>query len=69
MDSTGNDMVTAQKECVHHWMLESPQEALERTGNARYSRGYCKHCGIEEDKFDNVGDYRRFQRLTKRAKK
>ena len=44
--------------CIHYWMIESPDEAYKRSGSGKFSSGKCKHCGEKRDNFMNIIDYR-----------
>lgn len=39
--------------CIHHWMIESMDDAFRRTSRRNYSMGYCKYCGKVNMKFAN----------------
>lgn len=38
----------------HHWLIESPEEAMVRYNRRIYSMGVCKYCGDVRTKFKNV---------------
>jgi len=43
------DEVTAQPECRHHWLIESPHGAT--------SMGICKLCGAQKEFRNSAGDF------------
>lgn len=42
------------RHCVHHWLIESPQESYNRSRSRKHGMGYCKRCGKVRFDFANV---------------
>ena len=49
-----DSVFSANKGCIHYWLIESPDEAYMRSNNSRRSMGYCKSCGKVRFNFSNI---------------
>lgn len=53
-------------ECVHHWIIENPNEAYERSRSSKFSRGICKYCKEFRDDFANFTSFDQYGWKSKR---